>query len=53
MEEEGLPPELVDECVVMLEGRELELEVTGGTFGNVLVFRAGHPEDPASRRTGQ
>ena len=35
-----------------LEGRGLDLEVTGGTFGNV-VFRAGHPEDSASRRTGQ
>ena len=68
-----LPPlEDVDEFVVVLKGRTLELEVTevadvpvvvpgggrlgmgvtGGTIGNV-VFRAGHPEDPTSRRTGQ
>ena len=26
--------------------------VAGGTMGNV-VFRAGHPKDPVSRRTGQ
>jgi hypothetical protein len=64
--------EVVDESVVMLEGRGLELEVTevvdmpvavlgcrglelgvtGGRIGSV-VFRAEHPEDPASRRTGQ
>ena len=37
--------------IVMAEGGRLELEVTGGTFGDV-VFRAGHL-DPASRRTGQ
>jgi hypothetical protein len=39
----------------MLGGGELELEVTvafGDWAGNtIVVFRAGHPEDPASRRT--
>jgi hypothetical protein len=59
--------EVVDESVVMLEVTEvvdmpvavlgcggLGLGITGGTgrIGSV-VFRAGHPEDPASRRTGQ
>ena len=44
------------------EGLELEIDVvavlwggglcTGGTIGDV-VFRAGHPEGSASRRTGQ
>jgi hypothetical protein len=38
---------------VAVRGRGgLGLGVTGGTFGGV-VFRAGHPETPASRRTGQ
>ena len=33
-------------------GGGLAIGVTGGTIGNV-VFRAGHPKDPESRRTGQ
>jgi len=44
--------EVVDVRVVVPRGGGLGMRVTGGTFGNV-VFRAGHPEDPASRRTGQ
>jgi len=43
---------LVDVLVAMLRGGGLELGVAGGAIGNV-VFRAGHPEDPVSRRTGQ
>lgn len=61
------PLEVVDDSVAMMEDRRLELEVTvvmeevgamlevggaGVTFGDV-VFRAGHPEDPVSRRVGQ
>ena len=42
---------VVDAPVAML-GDGLGLKVTGGTFGNVM-FQAGHPEDAASRRTGQ
>ena len=67
MELEISTPVVVDESVVMLEVGGLELEVAivvdlafavlgggvaGGTIGNV-VFRAGHPEDLVSRRTGQ
>jgi len=43
---------VVDVPVVVPGGGGLEPGVAGGTTGNV-VFRAGHPEDPASRRTGQ
>ena len=43
---------VVDVPVALPGGSGLELGVAGGTVGNV-VFRAGHPEDPASRRTGQ
>lgn len=43
---------VVDVAVPMLGGGGLELGVAGGTIGNV-VFRAGHPEDLVSRRTGQ
>lgn len=46
---------------VMLEGGGLGFEATGGLLGIVrwvgitgnVVFRAGHPEGLASRRTGQ
>jgi hypothetical protein len=44
--------EVVDMPVAVLGCGGLGLGVTGGTISNV-VFRAGHPEDPASRRTGQ
>jgi hypothetical protein len=44
--------EVVDMPVAVLGCGGLGLEVTGGTLGSV-VFRAGHPGDPASRRTGQ
>ena len=44
--------EVVDVPAMMLGSGALELAVTGGTFGDV-VLRAGHPEDPLSRRTGQ
>jgi len=44
--------EVVDVPVVVLGGRGMGMGVTGGTIGNV-VFRAGHPKDPTSRRTGQ
>ena len=40
---------VVDVPTVVLGGGGL---AGGGTFG-IVVFRAGHPEDPASRRTGQ
>jgi len=45
---------VVDVPTVVLGGGGLELEAAaaGGTIG-IVVFRAGHPEDPASRRTGQ
>jgi len=43
---------VVDVPLVVPRGGGLEPGVAGGTIGNV-VFRAGHPEDPASRRTGQ
>ena len=49
---ELLPVEVsivVDVPTVVLGGGGL---AAGGTFG-IVVFRAGHPEDPASRRTGQ
>ena len=43
---------VVEVSVVMLVvGGELDLKVGGGPIGNV-VFRAGHLEDPVSRRTG-
>ena len=42
----------VDVPVAVLGGEGLEMGITGGAFGNV-VFRAGHPEDSVSRRTGQ
>ncbi len=42
---------VVVEVSVVVVGEELELKVAGGPIGNV-VFRAGHPEDPVSRRTG-
>jgi len=48
----GLELEVSEVVVAVLGGRGLDLGVAGGTFGNVM-FRAGHPEDPASRRTGQ
>ena len=44
--------EVVDVPVAVLGGRGLDLGVAGGPLGSV-VFRVGHPEDPASRRTGQ
>ena len=40
---------VVDVVVAVLRRGGL---VAGGNFGNVVVFRAGHPEDPVSRRTG-
>jgi hypothetical protein len=43
---------VVDMPVAVLGCGGLGLGITGGTIGSV-VFRAGHPEDPASRRTGQ
>ena len=64
LEDRGLELEVtvvVDVDIVVLEGGELGLAVAGGllggfrwvgTLGNV-VFWAGHPEGPASRRTGQ
>jgi len=50
-----------DRLDAILRGGELELEVTVtlGTGivpwagGTIVVFQAGHPEDPISRRTGQ
>jgi len=48
----GLELEVTEVVVAVLGGRGLEMGVAGGTFGNVM-FRAGHPKDPASRRTGQ
>ena len=42
---------VVNVPAVMPGGGGFELGVIGGTFGNV-VFRAGHPEVPVSRRTG-
>ena len=44
--------EATDVPVAVLGGEGLEMGITGGAFGNV-VFRAGHPEDSVSRRTGQ
>jgi hypothetical protein len=44
--------EVTDMPVAVLGCGGLALEVTGGRIGSV-VFRDGHPEDPASRRTGQ
>jgi len=44
--------EVVDVPVAVLGSRGLDLGVAGGPIGSV-VFRVGHPEDPASRRTGQ
>jgi len=35
----------------ILGGGELELEVTVNLGTTIVVFRAGHPEDPVSRRT--
>ena len=43
---------VVDVPVAALGGRGFEMGVAGGPIGNVVVFRAGHPEDPVSRRTG-
>ena len=43
---------VVDLPVTLMGGAGFELGVTGGTIDNV-VFWAGHPEDPVSRRTGQ
>jgi len=43
---------VVDVPLVVPRGGGLEPGIAGGAIGNV-VFRAGHPEDPASRRTGQ
>ena len=55
LEDKGLELELLEEVnvdwrVAMMLGGGLEPVVTVGGIGTV-VFRAGHPEDPASRRT--
>jgi hypothetical protein len=50
-----LPEGVADEPVTMLKDEILELEgsVVPWAGGTIVVFWAGHPEDPASRRTGQ